>query len=146
MSVTDVALATARLLSSETRLRLLRLLRVRPGGKALCVNALARRLGVTQAAVSQHLRQFDELGLVQCRAVGVRNHYWLDEDALERCLSAMRVALAPSDEDEDARLERGGAAEMDRCSLPRQSESLGVRTHGARSRSAPSEDCAPRPL
>lgn len=97
----ELAVATARLLSSETRVRLLRLLRVRPGARALCVNALARRLGVTQEAVSQHLRRFDELGLVRSVSRGVRTHYYLDEEQLERCLAALREALVAADDGGD---------------------------------------------
>ncbi|NPV09963.1 MAG: helix-turn-helix transcriptional regulator [Anaerolineae bacterium] len=98
----DLALATARLLSSETRLRLLRLLRAQTGGRPMCVNALACRLGVSQAAVSQHLRRFEELGLVVPRTTGVRTHYYLDEAALERCLGAISQALASPAEPADA--------------------------------------------
>ena len=97
----DLALATARLLSSETRLRLLRLLRAQTGGGALCVNALACRLGISQAAVSQHLKRFEELGLVHARPIGVRTHYYLDETTLEYCLGAINQALG-------SRSQRGG--------------------------------------
>ena len=89
----ELALATARLVSSETRLRLLHLLRRQGEGRALCVNALAYRLGVSQAAVSQHLRRFEELGLVLPRETGVQTHYFLDEAALQRCLNALNLAL-----------------------------------------------------
>jgi ArsR family transcriptional regulator len=49
-------------LSDPTRLRLVKLLGEHGG--ALCVNALAHRLEVTQSAVSQHLRVLRQAGLV----------------------------------------------------------------------------------
>ena len=49
-----------KVLSVETRVRIVQLLKDR----ALCVNALAARLDVTQGAVSQHLRVMRDAGLV----------------------------------------------------------------------------------
>ncbi len=49
-----------KVLSVGTRVRIVQLLRSR----ALCVNALAARLNVTQGAVSQHLRIMRDAGLV----------------------------------------------------------------------------------
>jgi DNA-binding transcriptional ArsR family regulator len=68
--------ATLKILSDPTRLRLIRLLGRHKG--SLCVNALARRLGVTQSAVSQHLRVLRGAGLVQADRQGYRVHYSLD--------------------------------------------------------------------
>ena len=48
--------------ADPTRLRLVKLLAESP--HALCVNALTARLGVTQSAVSQHLRVLRQAGLV----------------------------------------------------------------------------------
>jgi DNA-binding transcriptional ArsR family regulator len=66
-------------LSEPTRLRLLKLL---SGGQALCVNALARKLGVTQSAVSQHLRVLKQAGLVTGARAGSFVHYSLQTDRL----------------------------------------------------------------
>jgi DNA-binding transcriptional ArsR family regulator len=66
-------------LSDPTRLRLLKLL---GGGQALCVNALARKLGVTQSAVSQHLRVLRQTGLVTGSREGSFIHYSLKTDRL----------------------------------------------------------------
>ena len=49
--------------SDPTRLRLIKSLRGNNG--ALCVNALSGMLGVTQSAVSQHLRVLRQAGLVR---------------------------------------------------------------------------------
>ena len=65
-------------LSVETRVRIVQLLKQQP----LCVNALARRLGVTAAAVSQHLRVLREARLVRERRVGTRRVYRVDPQGL----------------------------------------------------------------
>jgi len=65
-------------LADPTRLRLLQILASQPEDRPLCVNALAARLGVTQPAVSQHLRVLRSLGLVQAERTGVRVHYFVD--------------------------------------------------------------------
>jgi DNA-binding transcriptional ArsR family regulator len=46
--------------------------------EALCVGALASRLGVTHSAVSQHLRVLREVGLVTGDKRGYWVHYSLD--------------------------------------------------------------------
>jgi len=46
----------------------------------LCVGALARRLGVTHSAVSQHLRILREAGLVNGDKRGYWVHYSLDRE------------------------------------------------------------------
>ena len=69
-------------LSDPTRLRLVKLLN--EGGGALCVNALALRLNVTQSAVSQHLRVLRQARLVRGERRGPAVHYVLDPDRLEQ--------------------------------------------------------------
>ncbi|NBB94748.1 MAG: metalloregulator ArsR/SmtB family transcription factor [Planctomycetes bacterium] len=71
----------ARLLkvpSVGMRVRIVQLLK----GRALCVNALALRLDVTQGAVSQHLRIMRDAGLVVDEKRGYFVHYRLNEDTL----------------------------------------------------------------
>jgi len=89
-------------LSDPTRLRLVKLLSDQtPGGcpgecnsrRFLCVNALAHRLGVTQSAVSQHLRVLRQAGLVQGERHGSFVHYSLDKDGLEKYQAALRETL-----------------------------------------------------
>jgi ArsR family transcriptional regulator len=65
-------------LADPTRLRLLRILATQPQDRSLCVKALAAHLGVSQPAVSQHLRVLRNLGLVQAQRRGARVHYCLD--------------------------------------------------------------------
>ena len=84
-------------LSDPTRLRLIQLLNsceqgVCQGGP-LCVNALAHQLGVTQSAVSQHLRILRQTGLVRGARKGNFMHYTLDADGLVRYRTALRDTL-----------------------------------------------------
>ena len=65
-----------KVLSVGTRVRIVQLLK----GRALCVNALAHRLDVTQSAVSQHLRVLREAGLVIDEKHGYYVHYRLNEE------------------------------------------------------------------
>jgi len=65
-------------LSVDTRIRIVQLLR----GGALCVNALASRLNVSPAAVSQHLRVMRDAGLVVPDKRGYFVHYRLNEETL----------------------------------------------------------------
>ena len=67
-----------RVLAVGTRVRIVELLK----GRALCVNALAARLDVTQGAVSQHLRIMRDAGLVIAEKRGYYVHYRLNEKTL----------------------------------------------------------------
>ena len=88
---------TFKALSDPTRLKLVKLLTdCKPGvceGGALCVNALAHRLGVTQSAVSQHLRILRQAGLVNGARRGSFMHYSLDPDGLKKYRVALRDTL-----------------------------------------------------
>lgn len=78
-------------LSDPTRLRLVKLLSEHQG--ALCVNALAHHLGVSQSAVSQHLRVLRQARLVQSARHGYHVHYALDPDRLEQHKAQLRATL-----------------------------------------------------
>ncbi len=84
-------------LSDPTRLRLIKLLNdCKPGvcsGGPLCVNALAHQLGVTQSAVSQHLRILRQTGLVRGARKGTFMHYALDPHGLGQYRAALRETL-----------------------------------------------------
>lgn len=67
-----------RALSVEARVRMLELLKVR----ALCVNALARELKITPAAVSQHLRVLRDCDLLVPDKRGNFVHYRVNEATL----------------------------------------------------------------
>ncbi len=62
-------------LSDPTRLRLLTLLCHQHEPDALCVNAMVGILGVSQPAISQHMRVLKSVGLVTGERRGNRVHY-----------------------------------------------------------------------
>ena len=80
-------------LGDETRLRLVALLAQQQPGSALCVGRLARELGVTASAVSQHLRVLKDLGLVHAVRRGYRVHYFLDPERLAAYQELVREHL-----------------------------------------------------
>jgi DNA-binding transcriptional ArsR family regulator len=80
-------------LGDPTRLRLLKLLTDQTlvfcdgtcdGSNFLCVGALAKKLAVTQSAVSQHLRILRQAGLVQSERRGTFMHYSISAQGLEQ--------------------------------------------------------------
>ena len=83
-----------QVLSAETRVRIVELLRT----SALCVGAIAERLGVSQAAISQHLRVLRDAGLVVPDKRGYYVHYRLEPRSLARWRSALDQLLAPGEE------------------------------------------------
>jgi ArsR family transcriptional regulator len=80
-------------LSDPTRLKLIKLLSNQEKPNALCVNALAYQLGVTQSAISQHLRLLKSSGLVKGERRGYRIHYFLNEEALIKAQQRISSAL-----------------------------------------------------
>jgi DNA-binding transcriptional ArsR family regulator len=77
-------------LSAGPRLKIVRLLKAR----TLCVNAITARLGMTQSAVSQHLRVLREAGLVRAEKRGYWMHYSVDRKALGKWRAAIDMLLA----------------------------------------------------
>ena len=71
-------------LADPTRLKLVKLLCCQRVPDALCVNALAGLLGVSQSAVSQHLKVLKNIRLVKGERRGYHIHYSVDREALER--------------------------------------------------------------
>jgi DNA-binding transcriptional ArsR family regulator len=80
-------------LADPTRLKLLRLLAQQQEPNALCVNALAYQLGVTQSAISQHLRVLKSVGLVKGERRGYRIHYFINQEALIKAQQQISHAL-----------------------------------------------------
>lgn len=68
--------------SDETRLRLVKTLSDLKAEEALCVNALATSLGVSQSAVSQHLAVLRAADLVTGERRGYHVHYRLIPEGL----------------------------------------------------------------
>ena len=75
-------LTALKALSDETRLRLLGLLL----SQGLCGRAMARRLGISEAAVSQHLKILKEAGLVEGEKRGYWIHYSIHNETLEEII------------------------------------------------------------
>ncbi|MBW1999718.1 MAG: winged helix-turn-helix transcriptional regulator [Deltaproteobacteria bacterium] len=67
-------------LGDENRFRILKLLQ----GYDLCVSAVATRLGLSKAAVSQHLQVLRKEGLIKGEKRGYWTHYSVQRDVLER--------------------------------------------------------------
>jgi len=82
-----------KVLSVESRVRILQLLK----GRALCVGALASRLGVSSAAVSQHLRVLRDADLVVPHKRGYYVHYRLNLRTLARWRKVAEELLSAED-------------------------------------------------
>jgi DNA-binding transcriptional ArsR family regulator len=91
MSKTSDLAYICKILSVDTRIRILQLLR----NRALCVGALSARLDVTQGAVSQHLRILRDAGLVLAEKRGYFVHYRLNEKTLHKWKGMVDTLLAP---------------------------------------------------
>jgi ArsR family transcriptional regulator len=90
---TEEQVAVFSALSDPTRLKLLKLLCRQRDPDALCVNALAYLLGVTQSAVSQHLRILKVIGLVKGERRGYHIHYYVNRDKIKDCFHLLRSAF-----------------------------------------------------
>jgi DNA-binding transcriptional ArsR family regulator len=80
-------------LADPTRLRLIQALARQSAQEPLCVHALAERLGVSQPAVSQHLRVLRNLGIVRAERRGPRVHYFLDQPRFRQWRKLSQDAL-----------------------------------------------------
>ena len=88
-------------LADPTRLKLVKLLCRQHDPDALCVNALAAFLGVSQSAVSQHLRVLKAFGLVKGERRGYHIHYFINQDVLEKCRNLASSALSMEEPSEE---------------------------------------------
>ena len=80
-------------LADPTRLKLLQILcRQNPPG-CRCVNNLSQLMGISQPAVSQHLRVLKSVGLVTGERRGFRIHYQIDPEGLKRCQGILSTTL-----------------------------------------------------
>jgi len=91
---TDEQAALFSALADPTRLKLVKLLQRQRHPDALCVNALAALLGVTQPAVSQHLRVLRAAGLIKGERRGYHIHYFVNQAALEKYRKLVLAALS----------------------------------------------------
>ncbi|MBI5047917.1 MAG: winged helix-turn-helix transcriptional regulator [Deltaproteobacteria bacterium] len=70
-----------KILSVDKRIEIIELLK--KGDTS--VNAMAEALGITQSAVSQHLRVLKAAGFVKDKRQGYWIYYSLNKDVLEKC-------------------------------------------------------------
>lgn len=89
MTGTEKQARIFKVLSVETRVRMIELLKDRP----LCVNALSRVLGITPAAVSQHLRILRDADVVSADKRGYFVHYRVNEKTLSEWNRAVKTLL-----------------------------------------------------
>jgi ArsR family transcriptional regulator len=88
----DELIDMLKALSDPTRLKIVQALGSH--GHSLCVNALAHRLGITQSAVSQHLRILKRAGIVSGERNGYFVHYEVNRGRIEELRTMMDDALA----------------------------------------------------
>jgi DNA-binding transcriptional ArsR family regulator len=69
-----------KVLSAETRIKIIELLK----SGSLSVNTIAEALGISQSAVSQHLRVMKQAGLVTDERKGYHIYYSLNKDKLNK--------------------------------------------------------------
>ena len=77
MDTLDI-LGQLKALADENRLKLVHLLLTQD----LCVGALAHRIGITEAAVSQHLQVLRKAGLIRGEKRGYWTHYAVERKVL----------------------------------------------------------------
>ena len=87
-------------LADPTRLKLLQILCHQSPPGCRCVNNLSQLMGISQPAVSQHLRVLKSVGLVTGERRGFRMHYQIDIEGLKRCQGILSTTLEFNDTDE----------------------------------------------
>ena len=78
---------TLKALGDPSRWKLLELL----SRRGYCVSALACAAGLSESAVSQHLRILREAGLAYGVKIGYYTHYRVDRDALGRLIGELEA-------------------------------------------------------
>ena len=81
-----------KVLSVDTRVRMIELLK----NRCLCVNALAKSLHISPAAVSQHLRILRDADIVIAEKRGYFVHYRVNEKTLAKWQKTANHLLDPS--------------------------------------------------
>jgi ArsR family transcriptional regulator len=77
---TDQMAEVFKALGDPTRLRIVQLLSSKR--QVFCVGALAHKLGITQPAVSQHLKVLKNAGILIAHRKGFHVHYAFNPDSL----------------------------------------------------------------
>lgn len=97
MELIDQISDRLKAIADPTRLRILRILgecRGNDCGQMICVNALAKKIGITQSAVSQHLKILRQAGFVKSERRGYFIHYGLNPDQLEHVCEQLQQILS----------------------------------------------------
>ncbi len=89
MAPANKAARIFKVLSADTRVRMIELLKSR----SLCVNALAKSLSISPAAVSQHLRILRDADVVIADKRGYFVHYRVNEETLAEWQQITREIL-----------------------------------------------------
>jgi ArsR family transcriptional regulator len=118
-------LTTLKALADETRLNLIHLLLYQD----LCGRALAHHLGISEAAVSQHVKVLKEAGVVEGEKRGYWTHYSIEENALEMVISELQ------------RITHQSATAKRSCHRPR----IGMRGHSGKEVKTMCESCCEHP-
>ena len=98
-------------LAAPARITMIQLLKRR----ALCVGALAKSLGVTPGAVSQHLGILKDAGLVEAEKRGYFMHYHVNSKTLDRWKEALEQFLTAPLELEPCIFIKQGGGTMCTC-------------------------------
>ncbi len=92
MPTAENAARIFKVLSVDTRVRMIELLKHR----CLCVNALAKSLEISPAAVSQHLRILRDADIVVAEKRGYFVHYRVNEKTMEKWQKTAETLLDPN--------------------------------------------------
>lgn len=78
------------ILTDQTRFRLLQLLLEHH----YCVKALSRKLGISESAVSQHMRLLKQCELVEGVKIGYQTHYQINRERIVSLLDALSQQIS----------------------------------------------------
>ena len=87
IDLVDAVAATFRMLGDPTRVRILEAL----GPGELCVGAIARRVAISESAVSHQLRLLRTMRLVRARREGRQAYYAVDDHHILELLRQVRT-------------------------------------------------------
>lgn len=78
-------------LGDPTRLKIVMMLSSE--GRMLCVNAIARELGISPSAVSQHLKILKQTKLVKGERMGYHVHYSIEKEKIRNFYGSLLNTL-----------------------------------------------------
>ena len=78
---TDETVELLKALADATRMKIVKMLNEQQ--RMFCVNAIAHRLGISQSAVSQHLRILKQAKLVVGERKGYHVHYSVEKERIK---------------------------------------------------------------